>query len=111
MREFRQMDRSECFELLAANRFGRLAVAMGGGQPPMIRPVNYVFDERSHAVTFRTAAGSKHHALLAAHQAAFEIDGVDPQNRLGWSVVLRGVAEEITDPRELRRLATAPLDP
>lgn len=111
MRELRQMDRAECLELLAANRFGRLAVDMGAGQPPLIRPVNYLFDERSQSVIFRTAAGSKHHALLAAHKAAFEIDGLDQQNRLGWSVVVRGVAEEITDPRELRRLGNAPLDP
>jgi nitroimidazol reductase NimA-like FMN-containing flavoprotein (pyridoxamine 5'-phosphate oxidase superfamily) len=71
---------------------------------PVIRPVNYVFDERSQSVAFRTADGSKFHAMLINGNAAFEIDGVDPGSRTGWSVILVGMTEEVTSPGELRRL-------
>jgi uncharacterized protein len=95
------LPREECLRLLASNRFGRLAVAM---DTPVIRPVNYVFDERSQSVVFRTADGSKFHAMLVNGNAAFEIDGVDPGSRTGWSVILVGMTEEVTSPGELRRL-------
>jgi hypothetical protein len=54
-----------------------LAVNGGGEGPRAIRPVNYVFDERSQSVVFRTALGSKFYALLSAAHAAFEVDGID----------------------------------
>ncbi len=105
-----ELSRNECLRLLAAHRFGRLAVNMGDG-PPMIRPVNYVFDERSQSVVFRTAPGSKFHVLLRAASAAFEIDGIDEAARTGWSVVIRGVTDEVTDPSEIGRLDRLGLEP
>ena len=65
---------------------------------PVIRPVNYVFDERSQSVAFRTADGSKFHAMLVHGNAAFEIDGIDPGSRTGWSVIIVGMTEEVTTP-------------
>jgi len=95
------LPREECLALLAANSFGRLAVAMDS---PVIRPVNYVFDEPSQSVVFRTADGSKFHAMLINGNAAFEIDGIDPASQTGWSVIINGMTEEITSPAELRRI-------
>jgi nitroimidazol reductase NimA-like FMN-containing flavoprotein (pyridoxamine 5'-phosphate oxidase superfamily) len=95
------LPREECLRLLASNRFGRLAVAMDS---PVIRPVNYVFDEPSQSVAFRTADGSKFHAMLVNGNAAFEIDGIDPDSRTGWSVIIVGMTEEVTSASELRRL-------
>ncbi len=95
------LSREECLRLLAANGFGRLAVAT---ESPLICPVNYVFDERSQSVVFRTADGSKFHAMLVSGNAAFEIDGIDQDSRTGWSVIIAGMAEEITSPSEVRRL-------
>jgi len=99
--QIRVLSRDECLRLLAEHNFGRLAVTM---EVPVIRPVNYTFDERSQSVVFRTAAGSKFHALLLQANAAFEIDGIDSESRTGWSVIIIGMAEEITNPSELRRL-------
>ena len=99
--------REECLALLAANNFGRLAVAMDS---PVIRPVNYVFDEPSQSVVFRTADGSKFHAMLMNGNAAFEIDGIDPGSRTGWSVIINGMTEEITSSAELRRLSRLGLE-
>ena len=66
-----------------------------GDGAPLIRPVNYVFDDRSQSVVFRTGRGSKFHALLRSANAAFEIDGIDERARTGWSVVMRGVTDEV----------------
>jgi nitroimidazol reductase NimA-like FMN-containing flavoprotein (pyridoxamine 5'-phosphate oxidase superfamily) len=98
-----ELSREECLRLLASHRFGRLVVAAGAG-PPLIRPVNYVFDDRSQSVAFRTAPGSKFHALIRAARAAFEVDGVDEGSHTGWSVIIRGVTEEVTYWSEIRRL-------
>lgn len=99
----RELSRGECLRLLESHGFGRLAVRLGDG-PPVIRPVNYVFDGSTHSVVFRSDPGSKLHGLLHAASAAFEIDGLDEGSRTGWSVIVRGLTEEITSPGELRRL-------
>ncbi len=106
--EMLTLTREECLALLASNSFGRLAVAMDS---PVIRPVNYVFDEPSQSVVFRTADGSKFHAMLINGNAAFEIDGIDPVSRTGWSVIINGMTEEITSPAELRRINRLGLEP
>lgn len=110
MAEMRELEREECLELLRRSSFGRLAVD-AGGPAPAIRPVNYVFDEESQSVLFRTDYGSKLHALLLKEEAAFEIDEVDPVRRTGWSVVVVGTAEQVSNPFELRRLEHAGLEP
>jgi uncharacterized protein len=110
MVELQHLEREECLRLLAGQRLGRLAVSVSG-QAPLIRPVNYLFDEPTQSIVFRSGPGAKLQRLLAARQASFEIDGANLPDRTGWSVVVRGVVEEITDPFELRRLERAPLDP
>lgn len=104
-----ELTRTECLELLGAHEFGRVAVS-GARGVPVIRPVNYVFDSASQSVVFRTASGSKFHALAQAAHAAFEIDGIDASSRTGWSVIVVGVTEEVADSSELRRLGNLALD-
>src|SRR5213082_3406203 len=104
-----ELDRQECLRLLASSQFGRVAVVLGGSLP-VIRPLNYIFDERSQSVVFRTAIGSKLHALLRSKEAAFEVDHIDGSSRTGWSVVIVGRTEEVTDPGAVRRLAVLGLD-
>jgi nitroimidazol reductase NimA-like FMN-containing flavoprotein (pyridoxamine 5'-phosphate oxidase superfamily) len=109
MAEIYELERDECLQLLARGSFGRLAIDTGR-DTPAIRPVNYLFDGPSQSVVIRTARGSKLHWLLRARTAAFEIDGVDPAQRTGWSVIVAGRADEIAHPSELRRLEQAGLD-
>ncbi len=97
-----ELTRPECLALLAENAFGRLAVTIG--DRPLIRPVNYIFDPPTQSVAFRTASGSKLYALRHANHAAFEIDAIDAPTRTGWSVIIAGITEEVTDPAILRRL-------
>jgi len=105
-----ELSREECLGLLASHQFGRLAVNVGGG-PPVIRPVNYRFDGRSQSVVFRSATGSKFHALIRSVDAAFEIDGIDPELRTGWSVIIHGATHEVTSPTEISRLNRLGLEP
>ena len=108
--ELLELSRSECMELLAGCRFGRLAVCTGEGAP-VVRPVNYVFDEPSQSIVFRTDPGSKLHALIRSAKAAFEIDEAIPQHRTGWSVIIVGVTEEVRSASEIRRLESVGVDP
>ena len=108
--EMIELTRAECLQLLKTKSFGRLAVNMDEG-PPVIRPVNYAFDESSQSIVFRTADGSKFLALLRSAQAAFEIDRVDDAARTGWSVIVHGVTDEVTDPIKVRRLDSLGLEP
>ncbi|MGA2928312.1 MAG: pyridoxamine 5'-phosphate oxidase family protein [Solirubrobacteraceae bacterium] len=108
--ELLELSRDECMALLSECRFGRLAVCTGDGAP-VVRPVNYVFDQSSQSVVFRTAPGSKLHALIRSAKAAFEIDDARPQERTGWSVIIVGVTEEVSSPSEIRRLEGIGIDP
>jgi nitroimidazol reductase NimA-like FMN-containing flavoprotein (pyridoxamine 5'-phosphate oxidase superfamily) len=98
------LTRQECLALLAGAVIGRVVVPMGATGRPVVRPVNYAFDTVSQSVVFRSAPGGKLHALLLAAQACFEVDAFDPGNRTGWSVIIQGVTEPVTDAMEVRRL-------
>jgi nitroimidazol reductase NimA-like FMN-containing flavoprotein (pyridoxamine 5'-phosphate oxidase superfamily) len=99
------LDIGECMSLLERRHLGRVAFLDEG--LPTILPVNYVLLEG--LVVFRTDAGGKLEAALRGEQIAFEIDGVDAADRTGWSVLVRGPAERVSDPTELARLRAMPL--
>lgn len=85
----------ECRELLGAHDLGRLGLIDGLGRP-LILPVNYHFEDG--IVAFRTAPGTKLD-LAPGSYVCFEIDGWDPGSGIGWSVVARGFARDISQPR------------
>ena len=107
--ELLELSRAECLRLLGSCHFGRLGLTTDQSTP-IIRPLNYLFDEPSQSVVFRTAPGTKLSGLLRSTQAAFEIDGIDPTDHTGWSVIIIGATEEITGTNEIRRLENAGLD-
>jgi nitroimidazol reductase NimA-like FMN-containing flavoprotein (pyridoxamine 5'-phosphate oxidase superfamily) len=107
--ELLELTRAECLRLLGSCHFGRLGVT-ADQSTPIIRPLNYLFDEPSQSVVFRTAPGTKLSGLLRGTQAAFEIDGIDPTDHTGWSVIILGATEEISSASEIRRLENAGLD-
>ncbi len=85
------LSESLCRDLLASRNLGRIAFSLG--DQPEIFPVNYAAD--GSVVVFRTASGTKIQEAVM-HRVAFEVDGWDPETRIGWSVVVKGIAEEVT---------------
>ena len=98
---------AECRGLLDGHHFGRFGFVDYVGVFPSIIPVNYLLD--GDKVVIRTDAGSKLAAGLRGAPVAFEVDGVDENHHVGWSVVVRGHAEEVTDEDELAELRKTPL--
>ena len=110
--DFLEVDRDGCMRMLAAASGGVGRIALSG--PPVIRPVNYAFDERTQSVVFRSALGSRFRirgGLGSGTRAAFEIDDTDAVERTGWSVIIEGEVEEVTDPAEIERLEDFELEP
>lgn len=105
--ELEVIDHAECVRLLAERQLGRVGIAINGR--PVILPINYVMDDEH--VIFRTDPGTKLTAAVRNAPVAFEIDGMDNWYRGGWSVLVRGFAEEVTDGTELDRLSRLPLRP
>jgi uncharacterized protein len=101
-----------CLELLRSHRVGRIALTDHEGQP-LIFPVNYAADDR--AVVFRTAPGMKL-TESPMSRVAFEVDEVDTAAGTAWSVLIQGVAYEITSALDhlserLRKLVVEPMAP
>jgi uncharacterized protein len=104
---WQELTKSECFELLAHEHLGRVALVDDRG--PVVIPVNFVLDR--HMVVFRTDEGTKLDAASRGSRVAFQIDGIDAVAHTGWSVLVRGEAVEVMDPAELARLRKLRLTP
>lgn len=101
--DLQELTREECLALLAVYSVGRIAV-IGDDNMPFVVPVNYRLSADS--VVFRTDAGTKLDALQR-HPVAFQIDAIDPIERSGWSVLVRGIAHEVT-PQEMESVHVEP---
>ncbi len=101
----------QCLEYLHGQNVGR--IAFRSGDDVEIFPVTYASD--GAIVLFRTATGTKFEGGLRG-RIAFEVDGLDAAAGLGWSVVVKGVATEVTSARDpfseaLRERPVLPLAP
>lgn len=83
---FAPLDESECLALLRTADVGRVAWAAAEGITVM--PVNFRVDGRT--VVFHTGAGSPLAALLETTVVGFQVDEIDPESRIGWTVLVRG---------------------
>jgi nitroimidazol reductase NimA-like FMN-containing flavoprotein (pyridoxamine 5'-phosphate oxidase superfamily) len=88
-----ELSRSECLALLASATVGRIGVSIGA--LPAIGPVFITVVDG--VVAFRTGPGTKLAAASAGAIVALEVDRVDEATGEGWSVLVRGVAHEVTD--------------
>ena len=100
-----ELDAAACLELLATTSVGRVGLVVDGR--PVVLPVNYVVD--GYSVVFRTAEGTVLNKV-ALQVVAFEADRVDEATATGWSVLVQGVAQDVsnaidTTSERLRRLA------
>lgn len=86
-----ELTHDECWLLLTTQQIGRLGV--NAEHYPLIFPVNYGLDRG--VIVLRTRPGTKLGAATHAN-VTFEVDQIDPLSRTGWSVLVRGLAEEVT---------------
>jgi uncharacterized protein len=104
-----RLSREQCVALMATEDVGRLVVVDNGR--PLIFPVNYALD--GEAPVFRTASGTKLWASTRS-SVVFEVDHIDRETRTGWSVIVHGIAHEVTafDRSDLQsRVAGLPVVP
>ncbi|MCY9783440.1 pyridoxamine 5'-phosphate oxidase family protein [Nocardiopsis sp. EMB25] len=98
-----------CMELIGPGGVGRIGFVVGEEAAPTILPVNYLVLDGT--VVFRVAS----HGMIARHtpgDASFEVDRVDGAMSEGWSVLLTGRAEPVTEEAEANALAAcAPVRP
>lgn len=88
--ELAALDDDDCFRLLGLRHIGRLGVIVE--HYPLIFPVNYGMDDT--VLVLRLGSGTP---LRAGNHAnvTFEIDEIDELRRIGWSVLVRGLLEEV----------------
>jgi nitroimidazol reductase NimA-like FMN-containing flavoprotein (pyridoxamine 5'-phosphate oxidase superfamily) len=82
-----------CRFLLTTEEVGRVAF-LDADDYPVVLPVNYFLDR--DFVVFRTAPGTKLREIPLA-RVAFEVDHLAPANRSGWSVLVQGHGEDVTN--------------
>ena len=101
------LEEGECVRLLSGARVGRVAVTIGA--VPAVFPVNFALLDGD--IVFRTGTGTKLDAATRNAVVAFEVDNLDPLYHEGWSVLVVGIADELTDPVLLGRAEALPLAP
>lgn len=101
------LDLATCLELLASQPVGRIAWVEGGR--PVVLPVNHVL--LGSTVCFRTATGGKLDAAVMQREVAYEVDDHDERTRTGWSVLVRGQVDLVTDEARLAWLGSQGLVP
>ena len=97
---------AECWALLHRHVVARLAVDIAGR--PDIFPINYIVDDGS--IVFRSGAGTKLAGAVLGRHVAIEIDGLDVDGSV-WSVVVKGIAREVTEMTERYEIDELPLYP
>ncbi|TCN31198.1 nitroimidazol reductase NimA-like FMN-containing flavoprotein (pyridoxamine 5'-phosphate oxidase superfamily) [Kribbella orskensis] len=93
------LDDTESLELLASVPIGRLVFTMGG--LPAVRLVNFALD--GDTLIFSTTDGDKYRAAERGDVVAFEVDEVDLDRHLRWTVTAIGHLSVI-DPEDAEPL-------
>ena len=99
------LGRNECLRLLATAPFGRICYTSRA--MPTVQPVNFVV--AGNQLVIRTSSASKLVAASRNAVCAFEADDIDTTTLAGWSVVVIGRANAVTDPATAERLGLLPL--
>lgn len=99
------LEREECLRLLGGATLGRIGLSFEA--LPTVLPVNFCLDH--DRILVRTGVGTKLDAATRNAVVAFEVDDFDSIYHAGWSVVVTGVAREVTNAEELAELRRARL--
>lgn len=96
-----RIEPDEALRLLASVTYGR--VVFTENALPAIRPVNHLVDGGRVIIRTRvaTALGAAIRTTNPPPVVAYEADDMDPQRRVGWSVIVVGLARTVSDPGEI----------
>ncbi len=100
------LSREECLGYLAGADFGHLGLSEGA--LPVILPVNLAV--RDEEVIVRTQPGSKLLAAALHSVVAVQAEGLGEDGCV-WSVLIQGIAYEVTHPDRVARLRAQGPDP
>ncbi|GAA4833558.1 pyridoxamine 5'-phosphate oxidase family protein [Kitasatospora terrestris] len=89
----------ECWDRLGNRGVGR--IVLPAEPAPLAFPVNYAVDGRT--IVYRTNPDGAA-AAPDGTAVSFQVDRIDDHRSHGWSVLLTGTVERITDPPTLQRL-------
>ncbi|WP_344979480.1 pyridoxamine 5'-phosphate oxidase family protein [Streptosporangium fragile] len=100
-RVLHEIPREESLRLLAGAAMGRVVFTLHA--LPAIRPVNHIVDDGD--IIIRTHMGAAITAAVNGHETvvAYEADVIDPEDHIGWSVVVVGPARVVHDETEISR--------
>ncbi|GAA4888806.1 hypothetical protein GCM10025789_01400 [Tessaracoccus lubricantis] len=83
---FSRLEGEECWALLSEAVVGR--IAWQGADGIVVVPVNYQVVDR--AIVFHTDVESSLAKLSDGRSLSFQVDEIDPDTAIGWSVLVRG---------------------
>jgi uncharacterized protein len=98
------LTREQCLALLQGSDVGRVGYVADG--LAIILPVNFTM--LNEDIVFCTAKGRKLSWLSLRGRLSFQADDSSPADHKGWSVLVHGVAREVTDPADLELLRSRP---
>ncbi len=102
-----ELDRAECLELLDRAGIGRVVLSVKC--LPVALPVNFRLLDGD--VVFATDEGSKLDAAVQGTVVSVEVDDIDRVYHTGWSVLVTGKAELLTDTHVIERARHLPIGP
>ena len=94
-----ELDRAECLELLRRAHIARVVLSIKC--IPVALPVNAAIEDEG--VIFSTDRGSKLTAAVEGQVVSVEADDIDLIYRTGWSVLVTGKAQLVSDAAEIEK--------
>ena len=93
MRGGETLSRRHCLDLLGTATVGRVALTLGA--LPVVVPVDYRLWQEH--IVFRTEADSRLDTAARDAVVAFEVDALGPSHPWGWSVMVTGLATDVSE--------------
>lgn len=93
MRGGEALSRRHCLDLLGTATVGRVALTLGA--LPIVVPVDYRLWQEH--IVFRAEADSKLDTAARDAVVAFEVDALGPSHSWGWSVMVTGLATDVSE--------------
>jgi nitroimidazol reductase NimA-like FMN-containing flavoprotein (pyridoxamine 5'-phosphate oxidase superfamily) len=93
-----ELEKGQCLELLGGTHIARVVLSINC--LPVALPVNMAL--LGEDVIFSTDSGSKLTAAVEAQVVSVEADDIDLMYRTGWSVLVTGRAQLVTEPTDIK---------